>query len=62
MCVKADVCEKYLSLDVTDTLLFSLPACRYKTALDLGSVVQPTHKAPAVWDRLRNFSFFFFKH
>lgn len=41
------------------TLLFRPPACRYNAALDLSSVVQPTHKTPAVWDRPRNFFFFF---
>lgn len=41
------------------TLLFCPPARRYNTALDLGSAVQPTHKAPAVWDRGTFFFFFF---
>lgn len=51
--------RQYLSLGIMGTLLFCPPARRYNTALDLGSAVQPTHKAPAVWDRGTFFFFFF---
>lgn len=51
--------RQYLSLGIMGTLLFCPPARRYNTALDLSSAVQPTHKAPAVWDRG---TFFFFLH